>query len=655
MADAGTFVQYGNVRLHRCVTHEFRQEAVFDDSRTDLLYMKHVIRVSGFINGHTDYQWLMQFPYVNDGTGATGAHKLLRFQLPPRLPFKYCAGAQGDGVPSQSGGGQPIVLLDVTPAPTPMIPPPTQYANINLRGIDLNNGPRCTEFAVTGIVGNESFSVTATFEVAVLECVEGGSCPQNTYGVLSNRWSIEDSLDHNMQTTRTYQGLMVLASANIEAHQLRYFCAPPLYPYFRRESMNFVISEDGLRLHWTVVDQEVAASAPYPARSWNVIHTERANGAKIGMSTVQVDLEGGSNVNKGDLIELAIYIICLKIFGRKPQDISRDNSNIFVHSLEITDVTGNRNAVSASAQVSRPVDSTHGWFLTMGQLGKTIVGDNLPAPNDGTQGGLGGQPLVDASGAVLGYQGDTGGGLKYDRALSWGAYVGQTPAVEGPAAVIGIISCWLQTPCTNDHSLVTLAGGTPHGVQSSLGSTQLPAPRIPYTATVGTGVTNATQNPVYSLGQLTAVYTHYQIDNIYRRRSLRVQMPIATIPISQYDATSSFVKLGGDQIVRILRVEASRVGAEPEFFHPESIPAWPAPTPQPTGWKPIEQQYLKHTIRPGHAVQTATGQTVYHATMEVVIGLSRPPTILEKLALGNEKWTNLGNQSTGLGLLGGTW
>ncbi len=654
MAAAGTYVEYGNVRIHRCVTRSFDQVAVFDESGTDLLYSKFTIRVSGYLHGHDDWSYFHQLPYVNDGTGATGAHKGVRYQLPPRLAFKMAVGAASDGTPSTSGG-QPIVLLEANPAPANMIPPPSQYANINLQNVDLANGPKCLEFSVSHITGNELFAVDATFEVCKLECNPDGSCPYNSYGVLSNRWSVEDSLDANLQTTRTYTGQLVVASANLQAHQLRWIVAPPLAPAFRRDRMHFAVSADGLRLNWTITDQEISASAPYPATKWSVRHTVRSNQALMGTSSIDIALEGKSNVNKADLIEIALYVICNKLLGRNPQQLNAlAPEDYIVESVEFTDHIGDVAMITASAQVRKTCDVLKGVSGNFLNLGMPIKFQHLPAPNDGTEGGLGGLPLLDAGGDVIGYQGDTGGGHKYHPSVSWGGYAGQVPAVEGPARIVGLFACYLQTPCNNVHGLVNTSTVIPSQNVGSLSESSQLSQNIPYTATYGDS-TNPTQNSTYSTSHQAKAYLFWQVDNIYRRRSMRIQMPIATAPTTAYDATSSFVKLAGDQIFRVLRVHAERVGADPEFFDPETgIPPWPVPDPVPTGWKEIKQYYLKHTIRPGKTTDTVTGQSIHRATMEIVIGLSRPPSSVEKLAIGNDKWTNLGAQSTA-GLMTGTW
>lgn len=640
---AGTYVEFGQVKLYRCITKEFRQEQVYDASRTDLLYSKYVIRVSGFLHGHADWSYLMQYPPSSQG--ATSAHKGVRYQLLPRQRFRMVVGAVGNDIPGS-------VIMDVSPAPANMTPPPgsaSKPANINLYNLDLRNGPKCNEFIVSRVTGDESFAVDAEFEIYKLECNADGTCPYNTYGVLSNRWAVHESYNVNVQTTRTYTGTTVLASANINAMQLRWIVAPPLQPLFRRDRMEFNISTDGLTLDWTIVDQEIAYSAPYPATKWSYTHTESANGAQMGVSTINVTLEGRSDVNKGELTELAIYIITQKMFNKLPNQLAQLDKTYIVESIDFTDHGGDVNVIVASARVRKQLDAANGMFAAIAQFGLPIKAEHLPAPNNGGNGGLGSSNVLDQNGNVTGTR-ETGGGLLYDPSLSWGGYGGQIPTVEGPAKIVGIFACFLQNPCDNNHKLVQPSQTIP----SYNSSQQSDNPRVPYTATVGTAVAT-TSDGLYSASMLAASYQHWQVDNVYKRRSMTAAMPIAGTPATSYSATTSFISLAPAQQIRILRVHGERVGDWPEFFDPGNIPTWPVPSSPPAGYAPIVQTYLTHRLRPGTPTYTPTGQPVYRATMEIIIGLSRAPTPAEALALGTDKWNSIGQVVTNANLTNSSW
>lgn len=677
MASVGTYIQYGNVKLYRVVTHEIRQEPVLDPSGTDLIYQKTTVRVSGYLHGHTNWSYLMAEPIAPYG-GATAAHKLMRYQLPPRQPFIMAIGAVENGVgmkPDVTPSNQPIVILEAYPAPARVSVPQTVKnadgdnvavtGNINLKNWDVANGPRCVDFVVSHITGNELFHVDATFELCKVECTPDGSVPYNSYGVLSNRWSVSDSLDVNMRTTRTYTGTMVLASAKINAHQLRWLVAPPLEPLFRRERMEFVWEADGLKLHWVVTDQEIAASAPFPARRWNVQHTIRTHRAMMGAASIQIQVEGDSDVNKADLIEICHWVIAAKMFRRTPPQVAADPAEVFVVAdgngnlvrkpisyivdrVEFTDHIGDTNVISAAAEVRTLMTAKDGMALAFQNFGQPIVAANLPAPLDGTKQGVGDNFPYNA-----------GTNQKYSRARSWGGYAGQTPDVEGPAGIVGIVACYFQTPCNDQHF-------PQYGIEvlQKNEDKQAPVDQIPYTATEMSSLqlsleTNATP---YSENHMTYPYTFWQVDNLYKTNAMRTQMPIAKTPTgttAKFAATSAVVRIAGGQTRRVIRISAERAGDWPEFPDPETLAAlqWPYPESidREIGWVPLIQSYLRSALKAGRSVTTATGQVIFRASMEIVLALSRPPTPKEKLALGNEKWTSKGPQTTTTTLTNSDW
>lgn len=154
----------------------------------------------------------------------------------------------------------------------------------------------------------------------------------------------------------------------------------------------------------------------------------------------------------------------------------------------------------------------------------------------------------------------------------------------------------------------------------------------------------------YSVSQESFLYTYWKIDNLYKTRGMKVQMPIANAPeegLPNYAPTSAIVTLSGPQTIRIIRVTAERMGTDPEFPDPNNLPQFPLPT----GLSPsqgIAQTFLKSKILPGTPEITVLGQKLYRASAEYYIALSRAPNPGEQLALGNDRWTNFGDQATSI-------
>lgn len=444
-----TLVQYGSVTFYQCTTEDVTQDSVFDESNTDLLYVKTRITISGFVHGHKDwdYQLVTDGSRLDYGGSAAGAQTGARRRLEPRANFLMYTGCSGEG---QLADGE--VLFDVQAMPLNLIvpSPPRVAGNISLVGYDLNNGPKNISFTVHNIAGNEVFRVRAIFELCHLECPYEPGQEQNSYGVLSNRWSCRDSLDTNLQISRTYVGQLVCASQNINIHSFRWMTVPTLQPLMRIESMNFEASRDGLRLNWTITHKEMQASAPWPARDWNVVHRESLIDGMKSDSSVDVDLYGDSQTDKGRLITLAYWIIFAKTFGKTPNNIMALSNAInprtgisfrqeflsqyVVKNFVFTDFIGQQCHIHASATIQRRSENINDVTKAFGNLGLELTQDNdLPPPraNDPNRAN---EP-------------------NYDRTLSWGAYPGQKPEFEGPARLAGLFACFLQTPCDDRHSL----------------------------------------------------------------------------------------------------------------------------------------------------------------------------------------------------------
>lgn len=688
MAAGYTIVQYGDLTMYRVTTEEVNQEQVFDESRTDQIYVKTTITVTGYVHGYNGSSgsfgvpaWLYQMQA--DGTAnkydgsAALAEKQFRARLSPRQRFRMYTGCLEIGMDQFPNGS---ILFDIQPAPLSMIPAPGDGAgvpngedeeeeseeenitvedtgNISLAGIDLNNGPRNLTFRIVQIAGDNLFKVSATFELCHLECVCEGCT--NTFGVLSNRWSCVDDIDTDLQTTRTYSGTLVVASANLSVNSLRWLTIPPLQPLMRIKSMNFNVSTDGLKLNWMVVHEEVAASAPWPARTWSVTQTEEQLNGMTQWSYVDVDLTGDSVVNKKELITLAYWIIFAKFYGKTPLQIQAliDGGQSFltdhciVHSISITDYIGQKNRITAKAKAQRfvfavPVERGANPFDRQFLIDQAMAG-NAMAPAAGLA------PGFDSLGVPL-----TSDNFPdsfrdnpppYKQNYSWGAYEGQTPELEGPAQLAGVFGCFLQNPCNDIHGMYkpNTPIRNPSGAPDQNATVLEEQPQMfPVVVSVSDELPELA--PYYSDSQEEAMYIFWQIDNLYKNNKLKAQMPIAAPEDDPYAATSSFVTLGGPQGKRIIRVSGERVGKWPEFPDPDDLPEFPLASNLPESAR-ILQTCLRFKIKPGTPMVNPLGQLLYRADAEYVLGLSRAPLPDEQLALGNDKWNILGNQSTSPG------
>jgi hypothetical protein len=650
MSSGFTTVSYGNITLYRCATRQVNQEEILDPSGTDLRYMQTTVTVEGRLNGHDQgTQWLFSqqsnltqysLTYAGGADTPNGLASIreasIRYQLPPRQVFLMQVGCDQNG-----GGGQ--TLISAKPAPLTMTPvgPRSAAVNMNVSGVDLNNGPHCKSFVITKIVGDEQYTVEATFVVCKVECDSNGNVNGNTKGILYNRWSCQDTMDANLRTSRVYSGQLALTSANLNMQQLRWLVIPPIVQIFRRDNIMVAASEDGLLMNWSVTDTEIAQAAPYPARTWSVRHTQSAKWAMFGESTIDVHLTGDSNVNKGDLLELALYIVTAKMFGTTPPNLNNLAvkpaafwAQFNITNIELVDVIGDTNEIMARVSVKKTMTGLNGF---------AIVGDVAQKF---------GQPFGPTDFTNSAYARDQR--PPYNRAYSWGGVPGDSPPYASPAAsIVGIFACYLQSPCNDTHQTANPSSGgggqATNQAIADLNLSPLAITNVPYTATIVPSLAPAdTTNPYLSTNSdsTSNAYTYWQLENIYVNNALNVQMPIASAPQRSgynYSNTCSVVSLSQGVSQRIVRVKAERVGLEPQFPNQWNIPNVIS---QSSGNPTVSQFFLKSKIRPCTPVITPFGQQIFRADAEYVLALNRMPNPGEQLALGNDIWSNLGSQVT---------
>ena len=621
-----TIVQFGTVYFYNCLLLKFRQEPFMEPSRTDNKGWKYSISIKGYLHGWS--KMLEKYHSVVESTGrdvtkrqgdAVSAHTQVRWRLPPRQKFaiaRGCESAITDG--KMWIEAAPLYLV----APTPSSLNNVRPGGINgLGGLDINDGPICTSLDIVHAAADNIFEVHATFEVHLLQCDDLGNATSNVQGVLSNRWATSDNYDYNMRATRVHRGLLETATSEWSPHWFRSMVVPPLGNGFRREQMSFQATEDGRKLAWTVVDQEIAVSCPPPAKRWTIQHTEHTlnRDGIIGHGSCSVTLEGDSNVDKTELITLGLSVITSKLLGVKLGQPAA-GINTRMGDITITDMTGDVNAVTVSATCQRGLKTVDGIVVPyLAGFRKIILQADLPA-------------------FVIGYGG-------YDPRESEGGRTGQAPLYKGPAALTSLMRCYLQIPCDDDHNVNSDDGN--YTADNNLEITPPDQPGPSFEAIVVTSLDEEDPS-YYSVSNKQNVYTTYQCETLYKTRKMRVAMPIAKPSPSSTapDLTDStaFVELAPPQTVCIIRISGERVGQWPEFPDPEEIGKLSMSQPQyataylNSTYGQITMKCLDSKILGGTIDKTANGEDLYRARFEAKMGLSRAPTKAELLKFGHNKW-----------------
>lgn len=271
----GTTIEYRispqmGVILNNVQTLEFLQEAVYDESNTDVLYQKFRITVEALchtqshVTGSDDAQVTLPpdavgAPYAAQGIGtrnASGGMDVLLMQLSPtnagataqqRAVRQILMTKAGTFIMRFGGVGSGTneagkVILAAGPAG-----PATEAATDGLSPIpiDVANGPVPQSLKIASVANDHMLKIHWSIEINVTECPVG---TKFTSGILSNRWSMQDTIDGNFYTTRRITGKARTRTALTNPHNFRGLVLPPLDDGFKRESMTFGATADGLFL-----------------------------------------------------------------------------------------------------------------------------------------------------------------------------------------------------------------------------------------------------------------------------------------------------------------------------------------------------------------------------------------------------------------------
>lgn len=529
MAISPTIVRYGGVTFNNVMTRAYTQEPVKDQSGQSVIYHRHTIRIVGWVHAEPA---TTTYTTPQSTASASLGHRGIRWALmQPRQQFVMQCGAD--------------VLLTAAPMSTVNPQPPPSATTTT--GIDVNNGPICTHFDITQLSANEVFQVEAEFEICKIEC-DGFGVSGNTSLVLCNSWSCVDDIDRNFMTRRTISGTLRTATSLVNPHAFRNFVMPPLQSGMRRESMQFVATEDGLNLQYTIVDQEVAFAPPKPATTWHMRHTEAVTreGTIGAIATVDLTLGGDRNVDKNQLISIAASIIEAKLTDKKNK-----TSRIILNYAITNEISDDSSLIHATCTARRTVDAGAG--ANPGMISAVQVGKLKPVSNDD----------LNQIQAITG---------QYDRNQSRGTRQGEIIESQGPISLVGAFSAFLQAACSNDHELykqsLTIYPGTPTQGQTAPSMAVYTTTDLPADGSTSWANTEATDN----------VYTFYQMESTYERRGMKAHMPIAagtgaTGSLGSSDSSSSqptavVVTLAQWLTRRIIRMKAERVGSEPVFPSP---------------------------------------------------------------------------------------
>lgn len=628
----GTVLRYGDIYITNCLTKEFDQEPVYDDSGTDLLYHKFTISVVGYVHGSSvvigntneDGSEKNVGPAIlNAGSipvprsGAAINETAVRAALNhPRQAFRLATGVESDSLL----GGE--TLLECYPASNN---DPADANDANL--IDVNNGPQPRGLRITNISNNNVFRVEYRIEICKLECATNGSNGNGT-GVLSNRWSLVEDVDDNFYTTRTIQGRLRIATSRVNALDFRAYVVPKLHRGFRRQSMRFEVSANGLTLDYTIIDRETAFTPPYPATSWAMRHTETTGNGMVSTGEVHVRLGGARDTEKQALISVAAAIIDSKLFGGK--NVNKEvKQTHFIEQLMITDFYGDHeNGVEAYCRVRHNGDpKQENPDLAI------LIGDRLHVI---------GKPLDKL--ALPGIAAYNIG--PYDSTVAMDPFV-NLGTRDGALFLADSFASHLQSAC----------GVRTHNYNQGIApknplDDQIEELRAPDPQAIQVEVYQSTTNPPAYIeprndDQFSAIYTHYRYESKYEELKNKIHLPVAKSnqpsnnPNQQPSKkTSIVVAVGPSMLRRVVRISAERIGAPPLLPPAIDIPDTVNTT------NPNNQTLLRHVNVPEQPELTADDNWLYRFEAQYEYALDRPLESGESLHTGLIPWLTADAQNT---------
>jgi hypothetical protein len=585
-----TTLTYNGVTLRNCLTRTFRQEAVYDRSDTDLLYYRYTIGVTGYLSSADVLDFTAPTtrvgvrtsglnpslpPPAGSAINAPTQHLIIRAKLmEPRQAFEFKSGT--------------TMMLEANPV--------ASKTSLSYSNVDVKNGPHPRSLAVTQIVSSNVMRLEFEIEVCLVECNESGTAPNQTTGILNNRWSMVDVVDQDYYTTRTINGRMETADGTVNVNSLRFWVVPRLQPGFRRQSMQFTVNEDARILDYTIVDREVAFACPAPATSWDVRHVEKTSNSRMVQSSLDVTLKGPRDADKQAMIRIGVALIEAKI-SKLSQLVNNggNQAQAVIHEFTIVDSFGDSgNSIQVSCLAERAMETNALLGALTNSIGRPITAADLAAVVPG-----------------------------YNSNFSVGARPGDPIYVSGPIPVTSAWHAYLQTPCD----------GSTHGIESAENALkeQSPFARIDY-ALSGAVVSALPTQPVNYVGQdhRDAVYTHWQAESVYQQDAHRIALPIAGQAFALSDDSPTLV-VGAVALPgwrRIVRIVGQRVGREP------SIPR-PVPSYQFGNGRAI---LLRNVATPVSPERTPGGQEVFTVRAEFEYALTTRPKDTDQLPVAFNPW-----------------
>jgi hypothetical protein len=260
--------------------------------------------------------------------------------------------------------------------------------------IDADHGPKTSNVRILKIDGGRACRVQVTIEVCRYiksDASEPATPPTRdaakVEGVISNRWSIRESLDDDQRTSITVEGVLIVSDHRYKADAMRLMTSTHLIPYAKMTGREFYVAENGLELQYRYNMQERGPAPPELIVNWDGTYTEKMEGYAMTNSVISLKIRGTTAPPAGwSLRAYKLYMldVLMKMIGARIRlDVNNPNRlpGFNPHDQIVKDFTlvesMNQPELSVSCVIQHAGDQLHRDFL----LRVDSVGRELPFAN----------------------------------------------------------------------------------------------------------------------------------------------------------------------------------------------------------------------------------------------------------------------------------
>jgi len=539
----GTIVTYNDIVIYNAQTREFRQEIVYDPSRTDRLFSRYTMTFEGIVTPQQPATtYIGAATAIANRSTAQDWFSTIRLALAEnRRPLVVTQHSWIDGRMNARS------VFRCVPASTHSSDPDR----------DLGNGPKPMELRIMSVLGSQAYQVQWTVQCEKLESPNLDEQRfldqyEDIQPVLVNRWSVSEEFDENLFCTRTISGsLRMSLPAAQTGFDYRWLAVPGLEAGFKRQRMRYAVQPDGLEVQYEIQDRQYHTMPPWPCTDMRIRHSRSTNYGVTALARCEVQLSGSPDVPKTALLARLIQI--MDYYLGILRNVKTYAQTWHIRNATIVEEIGPANQVAGQIEIQilgSPKESgdTSNNFLTQHMLSVgrdlDLSDQTIPQVPGRTPPETSYHPCLAEMPSPFGY-------------TTWGG--------ERNPAVIALFQCYLQRPYRPPHGMANWPAPKPdQAEQEEKDKTQVQR--------VQPEELSLNRKDQYSEEHKKNLYTYVRMKNIYRIHRMRVGCPKAKISETVPEKTVHIVQLAEDVVRRTVLYDAERLGAWPELPQPIDYP-----------------------------------------------------------------------------------